>query len=213
MTVRVVIIDSSLNPEHPHLAGALLEAGPRFAADGSRTGAAPLHDALGHGTCTAAAIHSLAPQAVLHVVQVFETDPRCSFAALLAALEYSAGVGAQLVNLSLGTARASHAEACSQAVQRLRAAGAALVAPLSFQGLPSFPGVLPDVYGVKEDATLTREAPVLRALGGRMVWHASPLPRPLPNLPIERNLSGASLAAANFTAWCAARLERGESLP
>lgn len=213
MIVRVVLIDSSVNPQHPHLAGALLEAGPAFEADGTRVDGVPLQDALGHGTCAAAAIHSLAPLAVLHIVRVFGAEPRCSFAALLAALDYAASVQAQLVNLSLGTARASHAAACEHAVNKLRGSGAALVAPLSFQGLPSFPGVLPSVYGVKEDASLPREAPVLRALGGRMVWHASPLPRALPQLPIERNLSGASLAAANFTAWCAARLARGEALP
>lgn len=211
MTVRVVLIDSSVNPAHPHLAGAVLEAGPAFDSAGQRSDDAPLRDMLGHGTCAAAAIHELAPHAVLHVVRVFDAEPRCSFAALLAALRYSATISAQIVNLSLGTARASHAAACAEVVNALRPA--ALVAPLFFQGLPSFPGVLPGVYGVKEDEGVARDTPVLRQLGGRAVWHASPLPRALPGLSPQRNLHGASLAAANFSAWCAARLERGEALP
>lgn len=210
--VRVVLIDSSVNAHHPHLAGAVIECGPAFDAEG-RPATAELRDQLGHGTAAAAAIHDLAPEAVLHVVRVFDDKPRCTFAALLAALEYSVSAGAAVVNLSLGTPLASHASACERVVARFKAAGIALVAPVSFEGIASFPGVLPGVFGVKEDATLPRAEPLEKDWGGRLMWHASPFPRALPGLAPARNLQGASMAAANFTGWLALRLGRGECLP
>lgn len=209
---RVVLIDSSVNATHPHLAGAVIECGPAFDAEGCAH-TAPLRDQLGHGTAAAAAVHELAPEAVLHIVRVFEENPRCTFAALLAALEYALGAGAEIVNLSLGTPLASHAPACERLVARFKVAGIALVAPVSFEGIASFPGVLPGVWGVKEDAQLPRDAPVAKEWGGRLIWHASPFPRPLPGLDPARNLHGASMAAANLSGWLARRLVRGEGLP
>jgi hypothetical protein len=210
--IRVVLIDSSVNAAHPHLAGARIECGPAFDAEGRAT-LAPLCDHLGHGTAAAAAILDLAPEITLQVVRVFEREPRCTFRALEAALHYSATCEATLVNLSLGTPLASHASACERLVVRLNNAGAALVAPVSFEGLPSFPGVLPSVFGVKEDAALPRAAPVQKDWGGRLLWHASPFPRPLPGLDPARNLRGASMATANLTGFLAKRLVRGEGLP
>ncbi len=209
---RVVLIDSSVNATHPHLAGAVLECGPAFDAEG-QAATAPLRDQLGHGTAAAAAIHDLAPSAVLHIVRVFDAKPRCTFTALLKALEYAADCGASVVNLSLGTPLASHAPACERLVARFKAAGVALVAPVSFEGIVSFPGVLPGVFGVKEDASLPREKPELKDWGGRVIWHASPFPRALPGLDPARNLHGASMAAANFTGWFAQRLCCGEAPP
>jgi hypothetical protein len=61
---------------------------------------------------------------------------------------------------------------------------------------------------VEVDREIPRDACELRQLAdGRVRARASPLPRPIPGVPPERNLQGASFAVANATGLIALAIE------
>ena len=122
--VRVAVIDSGVNPAHPHVAG--VAGGTAIAPDGSTSG--DYIDRLGHGTAVAAAIHERAPDAELLGVKVFDRHLSASIETLVAAIDWAAAHDVDLINLSLGTANPDHETALRSAVARAARAGALLVA-------------------------------------------------------------------------------------
>lgn len=214
MSVRVALIDSGVNANHPHLTETgRVVVGPAIDAEGQLTDGAAGADVLGHGTAAGAAILHLAPTAELVSIQIFKEIPACPFEHVLAALDFAIREGFQLVNLSLGTTRHDWVGALEERIGRAQQSGTAIVAPATFQGLPSFPGSLAGVHGVLMNARLEREAPTRQSHGERDYWYASPYPRELPNLPRESNLVGVSMSAANLTGWLARRIADGEAIP
>lgn len=199
--MRVALIDSGIHARHPHLAGARVVAGPTWRR-GRASAEEPL-DLHGHGTAIAAAIHELAPQAELYVLRVFPEELRASFTDVLLALEHALGCGARLVNLSLGTTDERWRPALEALGGRAAAAGIQVVSPRSLGGTASLPGSLPGFVGVEADARLERAHPEQRLVGAERIWFASPYPRDLPGLARERNLQGASFAAANLCGFLA----------
>src|SRR5690606_29917176 len=94
--VSIAVIDSGVNPRHPHVGG--LDGGVAIADDGSEHG--DLLDRLGHGTAVAAAIHEKAPEAEIHIARVFHSTLSTNVESLVQALDWAAGAGVRLVNLS-----------------------------------------------------------------------------------------------------------------
>lgn len=101
--VRVAVVDSGVDPEHPWLTGARVT---HFAVD--RRGETHLiargepGDQSGHGTACAGIIHRMAPDAEIISVRAFGPDGRCSREALIAALRFCVKERFGVVNLSLG---------------------------------------------------------------------------------------------------------------
>jgi len=98
--VRIAVIDSGVNATNPHV-GAVA-GGVGIADDGSFHD--DLVDRVGHGTAVVAAIQEKAPAAAIHVVRVFETSLTTRSENLVRAIDWAAGNGMHLANLSLGTA-------------------------------------------------------------------------------------------------------------
>ncbi len=207
--VRVVVIDSGVHAAHPHVGG--IAGGVGIDATGR------VHDdvvdRLGHGTAVTAAIREKAPEAEIWCVKVFDRELAASAAALVGAIDWALMRGAQLVNLSLGTANPAHEPLLRDAVSRARVAGAWIVAAGEQDGVRWLPGALEGVISVTLDWTLPREVcmitpaapshaepPIVR---GR----ASGYPRPIPGIPPERNLKGLSFAVANVTGLVALTIE------
>jgi hypothetical protein len=72
-------------------------------------------------------------------------------------------------------------------------------------GLPvvvTVPGVLAGAIAVVAKEGCARDAFYFRD----GIFRASPYPRPIPGLPVERNFHGASFAVANMTGFVAAAL-------
>jgi subtilisin family serine protease len=69
--VRVAVIDSGVNPAHPHVGG--VEGGVAITAEGE--GQVYL-DYVGHGTAVAGAIREKAPEASIFAVKVFDQNLR-----------------------------------------------------------------------------------------------------------------------------------------
>lgn len=209
--VSVAVIDSGVFATHPHVGG--IAGGVSIGLDGAEDG--DFLDRLGHGTAVTAAVKEKAPDAEIYAVKVFDHALSTSVATLVRAIEWAARWEMRLVNLSLGTQRAEHEPALAAAVALAVRYGVIIVAAESDvtpQGerVRWLPGSLPGVIPVISDWDCPRE--VFRvdddgAEGGRVVFRASPYPRPVPGVPRERNLKGISFAVANMTGFVARVLE------
>ena len=206
--VSVAVVDSGVNPDHPHVKCVAGGARIELAGDASDD----YVDRVGHGTAVFAAVQEKAPGAELHAVRVFRDELKTSVRALVAAVDWAAERGARLVNMSLGTVREEHRHVLAAAVERLGAAGGLVVAAAEADGRRWWPGSLPAVVGVVADASLPRECVEVRGGKGqtRFLIAASPYPRPIPGVPPERNLNGISFAVANATGMLARTLEERE---
>ena len=202
--VSVAVVDSGVNPDHPHIAA--VSGGVRITLSGDV--ADDYVDRLGHGTAVFAAIQEKAPAADIHAVRVFGDRLRTSARALVAAIDWAAERKKRVVNLSLGTLREEHAGALAGAVGRLAGAGGVVVAAADIDGQRWWPGSLPSAVGVVMNADCPRGCVEVReGAEGKSVIAASPYPRPIPGVPPEMNLNGISFAVANVAGILARVLE------
>jgi len=201
--VRVAVIDSGVHASHPHVGG--VAGGVAINADGSEH--EDYVDRLGHGTAVTAVIREKAPQAEIFVIKVFDRELAATGIALVAACRRALRERVDFVNLSLGTKNPEHAAALSEVVAELRDSGAMIVAAGEQDGVRWLPGSLDGVCSVTLDWSLDRNE--IRSTGdtGRIAYRASGYPRPIPGVPVEKNLKGLSFAVANVTGVLAAQRE------
>jgi hypothetical protein len=180
--IRIAVIDSGVNPSHPHI--ARIEGG--WPAD-------DFLDRLGHGTAVMAAIQEKAPDADYFAVRIFDRQLSTNINILLAAIKWSIDNQVDIINLSLGTSNPAHAQKFETFLS-----SAILVSPTG-----AYPGDLPGVIGVAQDPDLPRDE--YRREGE--IFYASGYPRPMPGVPPDRNLNGVSFAVANMTGFVARACE------
>ena len=200
--LRVAVIDSGINPGHPHIGS--VSGGVRLNAE--QPADTDFIDRLGHGTAVAAAIHERAPRAELFAVRVFERELSASIHLLVGGIDWAAARQVDLINLSLGTVNPDHAGVLRGAIERAISAGALVVSAGRHQGQTFLPGTLDGVLGGELDWECPRLAVRVSDVGGTTVCRASGYPRPVPGLPRERNLKGLSFAVANVTGVLAREL-------
>lgn len=206
--VRIAIVDSGVHADHPHVGG--VSGGIAIGPAGELS--EDYVDRLGHGTAVAAAIREKAPECELLAVRVFDRTLMTTGQALVAAIEWSALQGVQLINLSLGTSNQEHAAALADAVAKAAANGAIVVSAAPQEGAAWLPGGLPGVVAVDVDWDCPRdECRVVSADARGIRFTASGYPRPIPGVPPERNFSGLSFAVANATGLLAMVLD-GQSV-
>src|SRR5262245_31098676 len=199
MTVRIAIIDSGVHIGHPHV-GAVA-GGVAFDDHGRRHD--DYIDRLGHGTAVTAAIAEKAPDAELYAVKVFDRALGTGIANLILAIDWAAGEGMHVANLSLGTSKGEHEAALRDAVDRAAARGLLLVSARDDEGVRWLPGSLPGVVPVQLDWNCPRNEYRVADVDGVPVFRASGFARPIPGVPPERNLNGISFAVANMTGFVA----------
>lgn len=201
--ITVAVIDSGINPHNPHI--GLVAGGVHIALDGEDE---EWIDRLGHGTAVAAAIREKAPAVELLAVRVFERALSTGADVLARAIEWAAGRGCHIINLSLGTPYAAREELLHEVVQRAVSAGALVVSARELNGVRWLPGSLPGVAGVELEPDCPREEMRVAAdTSDQPVFHASGYPRPIPGVPAERNVQGISFAVANVSGFLARLLE------
>jgi subtilisin family serine protease len=194
--VRIAVIDSGVHAGHPHVNG--VAGGIAITGDGRED--SDFTDRLGHGTAVTAVIREKAPEAAIFAVKIFHDSLATRIQSLIRAIDWSIDNGMHLINLSLGTSNQEHERALLSAVERVRAKGIRLVAAFEDSGVRWLPGALPDVVPVTLDWDCPRDQYRTSTLpDGRTLYHASGYPRPLPNVPLERNLKGISFSVANVT--------------
>jgi hypothetical protein len=180
--LKVAVVDSGINETHSHIGG--VAGGVSFVSDN-------WDDLIGHGTAVAAAIRDHEPRIELYAVKIFDRSFATAIESVVKALEWCADNEMDVVNLSLGTAKTAHGELLKEPSLRVKV----LIAPYEFLGLPAYPGRFPWVFGVSADPSCSREELRRSPDNGFL---ASPLPRTIPGLSPEQNLSGASFSVANF---------------
>ncbi len=202
--VSVAVIDSGVNPWHPHV-GAVA-GGIAIGPDGDEHDG--FVDRLGHGTAVTAAIREHAPEAQLYAVRVFEQSLSTDTRVLVHAIDWASSRGMRLINLSLGTAKPEHEAMLRAAVDRAQVRGVLIVSACEHEGQRWMPGSLPGVVGVKLDRDCPRdEFRISTDSRGNLAFGASGYPRSIPGVPPEHNLKGISFAVANMTAFLARALE------
>ena len=194
--IRVAVIDSGVNHNHPHISNVAggIAIGLDPAADSSS-----YLDVLGHGTAVMAAIQEKAPGAHYFAVKLFHDSLRTSAGHLLQAIEWAIENRMDLINLSLGTRNPDYAPRFAPLVERAAANGTVLVSALEAEGQPCFPGSLPGVISVGVDWEIDRNSYRIGSSSGGIQFYTSGYPRSLPRVPRRRNLSGISFAVANMT--------------
>lgn len=202
--VRIAVVDSGVHAAHPHVGGVRGGVGIGLSGELSDD----YIDRLGHGTAVAAAIREKAPECDLLAVRVFDRALTTTGQALVAAIEWSALQGVQIVNLSLGTSNQEHASTLAAVVAKAAARGAIVVSAAPHEGAAWLPGGLPGVVAVDVDWDCPRdECRVVSADAAGIRLSASGYPRPIPGVPPERNFSGLSFAVANATGLLALLIE------
>jgi hypothetical protein len=189
--LKVAVVDSGINPMHSHVetvVGGICFVSAELSLD------PPWLDQIGHGTAVAAAIREKEARIGLWAVKIFNRSFSTQIDAVVQALEWCGNQGMDVVNLSAATAKPSHAEQ----LERVSHKPNILIAPYEFMGLPAYPGNFPWVFGVSPRPDCPRDT-YQNASDGRTHFYASPLPRPIPGLPVAQNFSGPSFAVANFT--------------
>jgi subtilisin family serine protease len=200
--VRIAVIDSGVHASHPHVNG--VSGGVSITAEGSQ--GSEFVDRLGHGTAVTAVIREKAPKAAIFAVKIFNDSLATRIQPLLHAIDWSVDNNMHLINLSLGTSNQEHENVLLSALERVQAKGILLVAAFEDGGVRWLPGALAGAAPVVLDWNCPRDEYRTSSLpDGRTLYHASGYPRPIPNVPAERNLKGISFAVANVTGLLARR--------
>lgn len=121
--VRVAIIDTGVEADHPWVGGKLAESyGVTLFEDG-RADIEPCKplDVCGHGTAAAGQVRRVAPEAELISIRVLSESREGSSEALVSALQWVAEQNVDVVNMSLSTLRLALALRIGHAVDELYA--------------------------------------------------------------------------------------------
>jgi subtilisin family serine protease len=150
--VRVAVVDSGVEHDHPLLEGSVDPDGGAqvvIDADGEvRIERGPHDDAYGHGTACAGIIHSIAPEARITSVRVLGPLNSGKAVAFLRGLAWAVDEGFDVVNLSLGTTKADWALPFYELCDRAYFANTFLVTAANNVARPSFPSLFASVASV-----------------------------------------------------------------
>ena len=140
--VRVAVVDSGIDTEHPDLKGKVRESVEAVNEDGkisfrpSTSG-----DQAGHGTACAGIITSVAPDVDLYSVKVLGPNASGSGEMFLVGLDYAIKQKFQVINLSLGTTKREYFGPIHDLLDRAYHAGCVIVAAANNLPYPSYPSI------------------------------------------------------------------------
>jgi len=147
--IRVGILDSGMENDHPQLRGRVVENvavevdddGPKVVADEPR-------DMFGHGTACGAIILSVAPEVELVSIRVLGADLRGKGSAFAAGLEWAIDQRLQVCNLSLSSKSESLYPVFHDLADRAYFQSTALVSAANNVSAPSYPSLFSSVFSV-----------------------------------------------------------------
>jgi subtilisin family serine protease len=147
--IRVGILDSGMENDHPQLRGRVVENvavevdddGPKVVADEPR-------DLFGHGTACGAIILSVAPEVELVSIRVLGADLRGKGSAFAAGLEWAIDQRLQVCNLSLSSKSESLYPVFHDLADRAYFQSTALVSAANNVPAPSYPSLFSSVFSV-----------------------------------------------------------------
>jgi len=140
--VRVAVVDSGIDTEHPDLKGKVKESVEAVTEEGriefrpSTTG-----DQAGHGTACAGIITSIAPDVDLYSVKVLGPRGSGSGDMFLVGLDYAIKQKYRVINLSLGTTKRDFFAPLHDLLDRAYQAGCIVVSAANNLPYPSYPSI------------------------------------------------------------------------
>jgi subtilisin len=150
--VRVAVIDSGVDADHPALEGCVdRDGGAEVHVDADedvRLTTGPHGDAFGHGTACAGIIHSLAPAARITSVKVLDAGLSGKARQFSAGLQWAIEQRFDVINLSLGTRRADIAFELHQLCDAAYFNGTVIVTAANNVNRVSFPSLFSSVISV-----------------------------------------------------------------
>ncbi|MBA3586411.1 MAG: S8 family serine peptidase [Chloroflexi bacterium] len=151
--VRVGIIDSGLENDHPQLHGRVVE-NVTVEIGGDEPVVVPddAADMFGHGTACGAIIVGLAPEVELVSIRVLGADLRGKGTAFATGLEWAIDQGLQVCNLSLSSKSESLYPIFHDLADRAYFRGTALVSAANNVPAPSYPSLFSSVFSVAAHA-------------------------------------------------------------
>lgn len=147
--VRVCILDSGVDGEHPMVAP--IDQAWQVVTDDNgnpRIEECEPRDSAGHGTACAGIIRSIAPQASLSSVKVLSDGKYGTGGALIAGLEFAVEMGFDLINMSLSTAKPQYQQPLSRLADRAYFRRCVLVVAAHNLPVVSFPWNFASVISV-----------------------------------------------------------------
>ncbi len=146
--VKVAIVDSGVDAEHPdvgHVEGYVaIDEGP----DGLVFDTAPHEDLFGHGTACAGIIRALAPDCELYSVRVLGRALLGRGAVFVAGLRWAIEHGVQVVNLSLTTSKKEFFGVLHELADQAYFKNLMLVTSANNMPVRSFPAMFSSVFSV-----------------------------------------------------------------
>jgi subtilisin len=147
--VRVAVIDSGINAEHPAVGGMVRGYVRVLDVQGKYQYDEALHtDQFGHGTACAGLIHKVAPEAELYSVQVLKPTGSGSGGAFAAGVHWAIKNGMQVCNLSLGTTNRDFYAALHELADAAYFKNVILVTAANNVPQPSYPSLYASVISV-----------------------------------------------------------------
>jgi subtilisin len=140
--VRVAVVDSGIDTEHPDLKGKVKDSVEAVAENGkidfrpSTSG-----DQAGHGTACAGIIASVAPDVELYSVKVLGPKASGSGDMFLVGLDYAIKQKFQIINLSLGTTKRDFFAPLHDLLDRAYQSGCIVVSAANNLPYPSYPSI------------------------------------------------------------------------
>lgn len=156
--VRVAVLDSGVEWDHPHLASAMRADDLAITNDdlGLKTVAGEGQDRFGHGTAIAGIIHRLAPEAEIGSIRVLGDHLRSRTAIIREGVRQALDRGYHILNCSFGCGREDHVLAYKDWIDEAYVRGRHVVAACNNQNLAKreWPGHFPTVitaYFIRTD--------------------------------------------------------------
>jgi subtilisin family serine protease len=149
--VKVAVIDSGIDPNHPAVAG--VAGGAAFDHDPAASGGVRVTegqhaDLFGHGTACAGIIRRLAPDAELYSVRVLGRRLTGKGLVFAAGMRWAIEHGMQVVNLSLSTGKREYFALFHELADLAYFRGVMLVGAVNNVPAPSYPSQYASVFSV-----------------------------------------------------------------
>jgi len=151
--VRVAVIDSGVEHDHPALEGCV-RSGVAIEHDEAAEDHIriepddPPRDVAGHGTACAGIIHALAPEAELYSVRVLGSDMKGRAIQFAGGIEWAVDHGMHVANLSLSTARREYYALLHDLTDAAYFANVVLVSAVNNVFAASYPSLYSSVISV-----------------------------------------------------------------
>ncbi|MGH2447545.1 MAG: S8 family serine peptidase [Chloroflexota bacterium] len=151
--VKVCLVDSGVDAEHPMLGGMLKGGAVVERGDDGVIIREEAHDDLfGHGTACGGIIHGLAPEAEIYSVRVLGPNLKGSGEALVEGVRWAVEHGMDVINLSLSTRKLEHIESLHRLADQAYFQRSVVVASANNTPVLSYPWLFSSVISVASHA-------------------------------------------------------------